>query len=123
MIQRLVDGNHDWQFGRGISDYAFNEDAIALNIKTRLLSWVGDCFFAPEEGIDWKARLDVGQQRELEAELRLLIQKSYGVVGVNNVSLEFAPSIRRLTATYEVTTIFSTIFQQTITQAIGGQNA
>ena len=45
MIFRSLDELGDWNFGKGVQDFVSGNDAIALNIKTRIQSWVGDCFF------------------------------------------------------------------------------
>lgn len=120
MIFRKVDASNDWGFGKGLSNYARDEEAVEQNIKTRLLSWVGDCFFALNEGIDWKSRLDVGQKASLEQELRAQILQSYGVIGVNSVDVVFSGTTRLFTVTYNITTFFSQSFQATLSQAVGG---
>lgn len=51
---RVLDNNWDWNYGRGIQDYTSASLAIAYDIKTKILSWYRDCFFAMEDGIDWK---------------------------------------------------------------------
>lgn len=119
MIMRALDVNGDWRFGKGLSDYAADELAIELNIKTRLLSWIGDCFFALADGIDWKNRLDVGQRATLENEVRALIGQSYGVVAINSVQSIFDPKTRSIRITYDIQTIFSPSFQRAIQQAAG----
>lgn len=120
MIIRKIDGENDWTFGKGLSNYAFNEEAIDENIKTRILSWVGDCFFAINEGVDWKSRLDIGQQVPLEQELRAIILQSYGVEGINAVQVDFSGRTRLFTVNYDIITFFSSSFQRELQQAIGG---
>lgn len=120
MIIRKLDGSHDWMFGKGLANYAFNEDAISENIQTRIFSWLGDCFFAPDDGVDWKSRLEIGQQVNLTNEIKVLIQQSEGVVGVNSVVLTFNGRTRLGTIVYNIDTIYSSGFQATLTQAIGG---
>lgn len=50
---RNVDANGDWVFGKGRNSYLRDNDALMMNIKTRLLSFLNDCFFDTEAGIDW----------------------------------------------------------------------
>jgi hypothetical protein len=119
MIIRQIDSTGDWTFGKGLSNYAALEQAINQNIKTRILSWLNDCFFALEEGIDWKSRLDVGQQAALEEEIRLMILQSYGVVGINSFEFTFDGTTRAISIEYDIQTIYSPSFQSQITQAIG----
>lgn len=119
MIIRKVDGSNDWQFGKGLSDYARNEEAIDENIKTRVLSWVGDCFFALQEGVDWRSRLDIGQQAALVEEVKSVIMQSEGVVGVNDIQAVFNGPSRLETITYNIQTIFSQSFQSVINLSAG----
>ena len=123
MIFRALTPLGDWSFGAGLNNYARNEDAIDLNIKTRLLSWVGNCFFALQDGIDWKTRLDKGQQQNLINELKAEILQSYGVVGINSVSYTFDASRRALVVMYNIQTIFSPSFQSEVAAAVGSAGA
>ncbi len=120
MIFRQLTANGDWLFGKGINDYATAEAAIQLNIRTRLLSWVGDCFFALSDGIDWRSRLDVGQQTELIDELQSNLLKAFGVIGINGVQAVFDGITRNIRIVYNVQTIYSPAFEATLVQSGGG---
>ena len=119
MIIRKVDTDNDWRFGKGNSDYARDEQALEENLKTRLQSWVGDCFFALNDGIDWNARMDVGQQAALTEECRNLILQTEGIVGINAILIEFEPGTRAAVITYNVDTVFSQSFQRQIQLSSG----
>lgn len=106
MIFRQLTALGDWTFGKGINGYARDEAAIELNIKTRLLSWKGDCFFALDDWVDWLSRLDKNQVTNLNNELKLVILQSFGVVSVNN----FFGTLNPLTRFYDVTFNIDTIF-------------
>lgn len=113
MIFRNLSSGLDWLFGKGVNDYARKDEAIGLNIKTRVLSWLGDCFFAADEGIDWTNRLGSKNQRELlEIDLKRVILQSEGVTGL--VTFDTQLIGRKFTANYTVTTIFSKSYQDTI---------
>jgi hypothetical protein len=115
MIFRALDENHDWTFGNGRNDFLSTNDAIGLNVKTRLLSWVGDCFFDLNAGIDWINRLGTkGQRTILELDLRRVILTSFGVTGITSFYSDL--NVRDFTASYEVDTIYSKAYQDTITQ-------
>lgn len=110
MIFRAIDGNNDWAFGSGVQSYLRDERAIAANIKTRLQVWLGECFFATEDGIDWRNLLggkNPAAQQGIVLQCRTVIVESYGVVRVNSVTPVFAPAGRALTVTYNIDTIFS----------------
>ena len=119
MIFRKIDALNDWKFGHGLSDYATDEAAINLNIQTRILSWVGDCFFALQEGVDWRNRLDIGQQAALRDEIATVILQSFGVVGINSIDLDFNGMTRLAIIRANIETIFSPSFQTVIQQAAG----
>lgn len=106
MIFRALDDNHDWMWGKGKSDFLTVNAAIGANIKTRLLSWVGDCFFDQNAGIDWWNRLGSKNQRALlELDLKRVILQSEGVTGI--VSFDTNLTGRRFTASYVVSTVYS----------------
>jgi hypothetical protein len=50
---RSVDDDNDWNFGKGRNDYVRNIRAVEQNIRTRLNSFLGDCFFSTGSGLDW----------------------------------------------------------------------
>jgi hypothetical protein len=109
MIFRQLTALGDWTFGKGVSGYATEESAVELNIKTRLLSWKGDCFFALDDFVDWMSRLEKGQETNLNNELKNVILKSFGVVGINS----FAGALNHTTRNYKVVADISTIFGPT----------
>lgn len=118
MIFRNLDANGDWTFGQGLSNYAKAELAIDLNIKTRILSWVGNCFFDLPAGIDWLTRLDKGQQQNLVNDLTALILQSYGVVAVNSIGYNLDAE-RVITVTYNIQTIYTRAFQSSVSSTVG----
>lgn len=105
---RNLDVNNDWTFGRGNSDYAMGDKAIALKIKTRLRSWLNDCFFDLNAGIDWGNRLGAkgNSQILLKADISREILETEGVTSLDELSINVVA--RKFTATYTVTTINST---------------
>lgn len=117
MIFRNLDLNGDWSFGQGKSNYIATNPAIGLNIRTRILSWLNDCFFDLNAGIDWANRLGSKNQKALlENDLRRIILQSFGVTGILTFTSEL--NGRRFTANYSVQTIFSKSYTDTITQEI-----
>lgn len=114
---RNLDENGDWLFGKGKNDYARSQEAIKLDIKTRIHSWLGDCFFAVEDGIDWWNRLGSFDQRELlEQDLRLAILQTDGVTEIVDFSTELVD--RRFSASYTVNTVYSKQFTDLIERTI-----
>ena len=114
---RNLDSDGDWSFGNGRNCYVAGNQAIGLNIKTRLLSWFGDCFFDMAAGIDWLNRLGSKNQRKLlEADLKRVIVSSFGVTGINN--FDTVLNVRAFTANYSVNTAYSAAYQSSITQGV-----
>jgi len=115
MIFRNLTPSGDFTFGQGLGNYISGNPAIALNIKTRILSWLGNCFFDTTAGIDWLNRLgSKGQEGLLETDLRRIILQSYGVTGITSFSYSLVG--RAFTANYSIDTIFSQSYQNTINQ-------
>ena len=120
---RNLDSNGDWTFGQGLSNYVAGNTAIGLNIATRIKSWMGDCFFAMNAGVDWKTRLgSKNQQSLLEGDLKRIILSSYGVTGINSFSVSYSAITRHFSVDYDVSTIFTKSYQQSVTQGVT-QNA
>ena len=117
MIFRNLDSDGDWSFGKGRNDYVSQNQAIGLNIKTRILSWVNDCFFDLNAGIDWLNRLGSKNQRALlELDLRRIILQSDGVTGILTFDSQLIG--RNFTANYSVQTIYSQSYTDSITVGI-----
>jgi hypothetical protein len=113
MIIRALTGDHDWTFGQGIQNYLTNDAAIAENIQTRLLSILNDCYFDLGAGVDWIRLLSTkGTQNEIQLSCKAIILASYGVFGVNSIVAQLVG--RALMITYNINTIFTTQFTQTI---------
>lgn len=114
MIFRDLNDDHDWTFGKGKNNYSSRNDAIGLNIETRILSWVNDCFFDTKAGIDWINRLGSKNQRALlEADLKRIILLSYGVTGI--ISLDTELIGRDFIGHYSINTIYSKAYKNSIT--------
>ena len=109
MIVRSIDIDHDWTFGKGRNDYKSANDAIAQNVDTRLNSFIGDCFFALNAGIDWFNLLGSKNQVGLELAIRSVIINTALVTGIKSLSSAFDPITRRLTTTYTLTTIYTNL--------------
>lgn len=107
MLFRNLDADADWTFGSGLANYISLNAAIGLNVKTRILCWVGDCFFDKLAGIDWTNRLGSKNQRGLlELDLRRIILQSEGVTGITSFDTELDAN-RKFTANYTIDTIYT----------------
>lgn len=90
MLVRAISNNQDsssreWVFCRGLSAYKNEQKAIEQDIKSALLEFQNDCFFALQNGIDWITRLGSKNQKELlDSDIITTIQERYGVLNVQN---------------------------------------
>ena len=112
----------DWTFGAGIANYTTGQAAIEENIQTWLQSWVSNCFFALQDGVDWTNLLDVGQEQNLQDSIRQNILLCYGVVAVNSMSVVFDSRSRHISITADIQTIYSQSFQLELSQIAGVTN-
>ncbi len=112
---RKIDDTSDWTFGKGKEDYILEDSAIAQNIKTRLLSWINDCFFGLQEGLDWAEYFDKGQEDNMIQAIKTVLLASYGVLAVNDISSS-RDSARKITITYNIDTIFTQAFEALVEQ-------
>lgn len=106
MRVRALDVNHDWTFGTGKNNYLVGNNAIAQNIDTRLLSFLGDCFFDTGAGIDWFNLLGSKNELALNLAITAVILNTVGVTGLLQVSINLDIN-RNLTVVYRVQTTFS----------------
>lgn len=104
MIIRDLDINHDWTFGAGKNNYRTGINAIAEDIKTRLLCFLGDCFFDLTEGIDWVFYLGSrNRQEELRLEVAAVILNTQNVTSIENMDFNLSNN-RNINLTYTVDT-------------------
>ena len=111
---RGIDGNGDWLFGKGKNDYKRNNDAVAQNIQTRLQSFLGDCFFAIDQGIDWFNLLGAKNELALTLAVSSIILNTEDVVSIDKLNVDINPNNRNATMQYTVTTVYSTITSTTL---------
>lgn len=115
---RALDSGGDWEFGRGLQSYLVDQQAIEENVATRLRQFLGDCFWAVEQGVDWFSLLGVkGPQTQAAIVLaaRQVIAESYGIVRINSVEASTDATTRRCTVAYNTDSIFSRSVQGTVT--------
>ena len=107
ITQRGLDATGDWLFGKGQQDYASGNAAIALSIQTRLNSFLGDCFFAVDDGLDWFNLLGINNQLAIQLAVSACILNTNGVTGIQQLALALNRVNRSISITYSVTTIYS----------------
>lgn len=106
MKTRAIDSVGDWQFGRGLQSYRSDLDALKQSISTRLKQWVGNCYFATAEGVDWNAYLDIGRKDQLDLNIRRVILQTAGVLKISQYESTIDHETRNVTVTATITTIY-----------------
>jgi hypothetical protein len=107
MITRALDASHDWTFGKGRQDYLREGEAIAQSIKTRLMSFVGDCYFDQDAGIDWWRFMGGKERQALLAQIRSIILNTEGVLRIPELNAVFNPATRGIQISYTIDTIYT----------------
>jgi hypothetical protein len=105
MKVRGLDSQGDFLFGKGLNDYKVETDAISQILKTRLQMFLGDCFFAIDQGIDWFGILGTKRQTELKLAIASTILNTPEVTKVVEVSTTLGEN-RILGVQYKVETIY-----------------
>jgi hypothetical protein len=108
MIMRKLDENGDFTFGAGKNNFLTGVLAIEQSIETRLLSFLGDCFFDVAAGIDWFNLLGSKNQTALNLSVSTIILNTPGVTGILQLSIVLDTN-RNLTITYNASTIYSNL--------------
>lgn len=85
MIVRSLTVDGDWSFGKGKNSYLRNNEALMMNIRTRLLSFLGDCFFDTEAGIDWWNLLGEKDMKSILASVQRIVLRSSQVRKIVNL--------------------------------------
>lgn len=107
MIVRAITEDGDWTFGKGRNDYRAGLLAIAQVIDTRLKSFLGDCFFATNQGIDWWNLLGAKNQLALTLAISRTILNTPNVTGLLPLTLSLDDASRVLSVSYNVQTTLS----------------
>lgn len=105
MITRGVDAQNDWMFGKGKNDFKRNIFAVGQNVKTRLQSFLGDCYFQSDAGIDWFNLLGDKNLPALELAISSVILNTSGVTGIVELSTTVGEN-REVTTQYTLDTVY-----------------
>lgn len=114
---RGLDVNGDWLYGKGRNDYVSNINAVAQSIRTRLNSFLGDCFFANSDGLDWFNLLGSKNQVALNLAVSAAIINTPKVTGILELSISISRA-RVVTIQYKVQTVYS-ILSSDVNMSIG----
>ena len=109
IAKRDSNGNFTWDFGHGLTSYATEQAEIKQDIECSLYEWKNDCFWALNNGIDWRLRLGYKNQKDLlDNDIIQIIRERYGVLSISN--FKSLVTGRAYSCQCEVMTIFSESF-------------
>lgn len=110
MIVRALDKDGDWSFGKSKNNYLSGSAAVQQNIKTRLLEFIGDCFFNIQAGVDWFNFLGGSKnQVALNFNISSVILNTAFVTSIKQLSISLVN--RDFSVSYQVVDAYSvTIF-------------
>ena len=106
-IVRAINSNGDWLFGKSLNDYLSGNMAVQQSIRTRLLSFIGNCFFDTIAGIDWFNLLGNKNQLALSLAISAVILNTPNVTGILQLGIG-VNAARLFTVSYQVQTTYST---------------
>ena len=106
MRSRSVNDDNDWEFGKGIASYKNPFLSVQQEIKTRLLEFLGDCFFNQGAGVDWYRLVGSRNQEELAIAVSSIILNTDGVTRIVDYTISL-DNQRRLQLQYEVDTVYN----------------
>lgn len=112
MVTRALDNSHDLTFGKGKNNYLSQSEEIKQNVKTRILQWLGDCYFALNEGVDWNRYIENNEPELLAEDIKRVIVETYGVGQLT--SFEFSLVGREFKASYTIIDIYSNTWNDTV---------
>ena len=104
---RSIDSDNDWNFGKGKQSYIKDNNALMQNLKTRIQSFVNDCFFDITAGIDWFNLLGSKDQENIVASVRKVIIDTEGVTRINTIDIYTDSVTRNLQVTYNINTQYT----------------
>ena len=109
MKTRTVDTNWDWNFGKGVQNYADESLGVAYTVKMKILSWYKDCFFEMDAGIDWKNIMGSKTTKtEADTAIKEIIQTEPEILELTYFESSVTDRV------YTATIRFKTIYGETI---------
>lgn len=106
MRVRALSSQGDWLFGKGLNDYKSGVDAVAQSIQTRLNSFLNDCFFALNAGIDWFNLLGSKNPGAITLAVSTTILNTANVLTLDQLLTNLNTTTRNLIIEYSATTVF-----------------
>ena len=107
MTVRALDTQGDWTRGRGRGNYLDGNNMLAQQLSCDLKEFLGDCFWALANGIDWFNLIQTKNMAGLDVAIRTRILNRAGVTGLQEFEFTIDPDTRDIAISYGVTTVYS----------------
>lgn len=110
MKYRALTSTGDYQMGQGSAQWLVNTpEAVAQAVQTRLRLMTGEWFLDTTEGTDYANKiLGTGTTGSYDLEIRERILDTTGVVSIDEYSSSIDTTVRALTVSATITTIYGT---------------
>lgn len=111
MIVRKLSMDNDMLFGQGLSNFAKHAEAVAQNVRTRLLLVLGEWFLNTEDGTPYLENVFIkpAQLPLVAATLKARIVETEDVMELNEFELLFDSTERTFTISAKVRTIYGDV--------------
>ena len=116
-IFRRPDGNGDMAFGQGLANFARDSEACAFNVRSRLLTIIGEWFLDTGAGVPY---IDGVFARPVtlplaEATIKRTILQTLDVATLNEFTMALDHNSRQLAVNCSLTTIYGDVKNIAIT--------
>ena len=105
----------DWTFGQGVQNYLTGAAEINQDIATALKVFLGECFFDTSFGVDWWNLIGGKNATNIVLQCRKVIAARPGVTKITSVTAALDARTRKLSISYNVSTVFSLQTINTVT--------
>lgn len=120
MQVRRLDRNHDMTFGRGLSNIARDDEAVAQRVRTRLYLLFGEWFLNTDAGVPYLQKI-TAKPADLfytESVIKKTILDTEGIAAITGFSMDFDRNTRKLSIEAAVTNIYGTTANVVVVKSI-----
>lgn len=109
MKVRRLDENHDMTFGQGLASLAYDQEAVAQRVRTRLYMLKGEWFLDTDAGVPYLQEITTRPMDLFltESTLRATIADTEGVSSIDAFSMSYNSTTRILSVETTVSTIYN----------------
>lgn len=112
--------NNDIFSEKGSIRRVYSSSQVVQNVRTRLLTYLGECFLDTTRGTDWFGKVFIKpiNLSTAETEIKRIIIQTRGVETLDNLELTFDSATRLLTVSFGATTTDGDAISATINRGV-----